>query len=483
MNQIFKKRAAPDPHLAAPYNTPALSICNDLVCAGKLHALNTVPAAGPNADTIYGAGWLDLLGPVAITLPAAEAADPHRYINILGMDVYGNVVFVMHRSDYPHVAPQPGYKFCVYNNPAHAATCNSAAFNGGFHSTQRHVFVITRVYSSGDTVPSCVDPVSAVPPSPHLVFRPGPDGCNMLEGINAAPVVAGTPAIDPWNVYHALMDPVNPNACGYSFQQPPCHGQNKNAFWNAVCMLIKESPPNADEGAYIDRKFTAFGIHSHGCDTHADGTYNLDYYSLTKYQDDVWNALVPAESTVGVNDWQHSNQWVMIPFTGQWVASEKNFADRANVAPNVPNSDSVYWLGFWDSRPDGQKTDLSLEGGTRYRIQFSPDQPIPIDFAKGGFWSFTIYNPSWYFMTHADKSPRSYRIHSRDSGVSADGVFTPPADIYIQANCTGTDNCLEAPATGEFRVVMRGYTSLPSFREGYPLPRIKKCGGAKNLGC
>jgi hypothetical protein len=456
---------------------------------------------GPNSDTLYGGGWTDLgTTPAAITFPTAENSDTNhmRYASVLAQDIYGNVHFVLHRTDFPARQNEsaPGFtnKICLFwdspQNPAragHNAACSGATFKAKRGVSQRHLFLVVRVFSTAEIQQGCIDAgtVAANPTNPTLwKFFPGFDGCNIIEGINASPVIAGTQVRDPFTDYQAYMAPSatgapNPATCSYVFQHAPCFGGDKNAFWNAVCKALEQSPPRTDEASYIDTYFCEeTGICSTGCRKNANGQYDLDYFTLTKKMDETWAKLAPAESTIGVNDWQKSNQWVVLPFDGHWVASADAFASRANAAPAIPTNDAVYWLGFWDSRPDGQKTALSCANGTRYRLQFNPEQPMPINFDQGGFWSVTVYNPVWFYNPAANKVSRSYRIHGREGGVI-------PADIYFAANCTGTDNCIEAPATGEFRAVLRFYMAKPEVLPGggYPMPRIKKCGGSKNQGC
>jgi len=268
--------------------------------------------------------------------------------------------------------------------------------------------------------------------------------------------------LNPWNEFKDLMSPV-PGACGsVSGDSIPCGhvGSNRNAYWDAVCKVLRLSPPSAAEAAYIDTHFGPLGIHSNGqCAPNYDALnagFDLGYGQL---------ASPASQQVTGAV----KQGWVYIPFSGTWTIDAPGIFTRAITAERLfymePNSVVAYWAKWTDS------TGVNLDGtgGAIYKITF-PGGPPPIT-PPPGFWSMTVYESNWFLHANA---ANKYMFHTQ-------GTPTPPT-IYLSGNnCVGAPtgtgfDCIPIP-TGFFRLLFRAYAGSAALSPlgGYVLPTVAHC--------
>jgi hypothetical protein len=468
MNNLAKRRAAL-PTTQQP--TPRLPVCNSKICSPVPNTLNGGPVVAPNIDTIYGGAQLDVTLPLILTVPPPTVTLPtnpnvflvgpndFRFYGVSFIDAYSNVVASVNRLFAPG---QGGGRFCLYSVDAHSTLiCDPVAAAGHFAwqgkvKVPRYVTAVARAWSTGNPSSNpCLDPQTNL-------FNPGIDGCNFLEFMTIANITA-PPAnlLNPWTEFKDLMSPV-PGACGLSSADAiPCGhvGGNRNAYWDAVCKVLRESPPSAGEAAYIDTHFGPLGIHSNGqCAPNyaaLNAGFDLGYGQL---------AAPAAQQTTGAV----KQGWVYIPFSGQWASdTATGLFLRAITAQRLffmePNNIVAYWAKFTDS------TGLSLDGtgGAIYKITFPGGAP-PVS-PPPGFWSMTVYEQNWFLHANA---ANKYMFHSQGG--------TPPT-IYLSNNCVGAPtgsgfDCIPIP-TGFFRLLFRSYAGSAALAPtgSYILPTVTHC--------
>jgi hypothetical protein len=437
---------------------PPIALCNSQLCSGTPFVLNPAPVVAPNVDTIYGGAQMDIANPAILQVPNPSALPPvanpgPRYYSINFVNAYTDIMATISNENYPH-----GGYFCLYITDTQKPACAGAAAQKGITLTAyiqlpRFTFALARVYSSGA-------------PSPAGC---GPDGCVMLNNIGIASIPVGQPTLDPFTVYFNLMAPTLSTACAYHYGQAPCANQNQNAFWTAVCTTMTLSPPSAQEGAYINTKFASMGLH-YGCTA-----ATLNFTALNAGFMDGYNALEEGESFVGISGHQRPNEWKYFPFNGKWGFLDADYLLRGVAASRlhflVDNHQSAYWAAYTDSRPPKQRTRLSCADGVEYRVQFSNESGVPVNYAENGFWSVTLYDPTWYLVSSTENI---YGVRSNvNTGLA-------PAGFIVSANCNGRSNCVNGPP-GPFQLLFRGYWPEAGLdAEGdYQLPKIQEC----NKGC
>lgn len=470
MNNLAKRRAAL-PTTQQP--TPRLPVCNSKICNPVPNTLNSAPVVAPNIDTIYGAAQLDLALPVLLTVPPPTVPVPGnptvflvgpndlRFYGVSFIDAYSNVVGALNRLAPPG---QGGGRFCLYSVPAHStAICDVAAAVGGFTwqgkvLLPRFTTAVARAWSTGNpSTNPCLDPQTNM-------FNAGIDGCNFLEFMTIANLTA-PPAnlLNPWNEFKDLMSPV-PGACGLpTGDSIPCgHAlSNRNAYWDAVCKVLRLSPPSAAEAAYIDAHFGALGIHS-------NGQCNPDYAALNAGFDLGYGQLASPLSQQSSGAAKQG--WVYIPFNGQWASdTQAGQFLRAITTQRLfymePNSIVAYWAKWVDS----VGAPLDGTGGAIYKITF-PGGPVPVA-PPPGFWSMTVYEQNWFLHPNA---ANKYMFHAQ-SGV--------PPTIYLSNDCVGAPtgaglDCIPTP-TAAFRLLFRSYAGSAAMAPtgGYTLPVVQHCVG------
>jgi hypothetical protein len=469
MNNLAKRRAAL-PTTLQP--TPRLPICNSKICSPTPNTLNGGPVVAPNVDTIYGGAQLDVALPLMLTVPPPTVPLPtNPSINLIGpndlrfygvsfIDAYSNVVGSFNRLFPPG---QGGGRFCLYSVDAHSTViCDAVAAHAGFTwqgkmKLPRYVTAIARAWSTG--LPSgnpCLDPQTNL-------FNPGIDGCNFLEFMTITNITA-PPAdlLDPWTQYKNLMAPV-PGACGLSSaDNMPCShvGANRNAYWDAVCKVLRESPPSAAEAAYIDVNFAHLGIHSNGQCTPDYATLNAGFESGYGQL----ASLGTQEATGAVKQ-----GWVYLPFSGQWASgTAAGLFLRAVTAQRLffmePNTVVAYWARFTDSTGNV----LDGTGGAIYKITFPGGNP-PIS-PPPGFWSMTVYEQNWFLHGNAANKYTSHSLFSNSA----------PPTIYLSNTCAGAPtgtgvDCIPIPATF-FRLLFRAYAASAALAPtgNYILPTVAR---------
>jgi hypothetical protein len=473
MNTMSARRA----NIPPPGHVPPMGICNSNICSGQPWTLNPGPVVAPNVDTLYAAGFLDLSRFQLLQVPnnfdpAIGGAD--RYYSVTFLDMYMNNLMAITNKDHPN-----GGLFCLIYDSSQHVYCDMIAAHRPITAVltlPKTGLIIARVWSSGQ--PTAVSCRNDTLPAGEF----DPDGCAFLNNLGLANGGLGPqPAlITPFTTYKTWMAPPSPTTlgptCYYHYGQQPCGSaataDQQKQFWNAVCHVMSETAPNAAEAAYVNSKFgNAFGIWTTGCNI-TDSQYVL----LNKGFTTGYPAVDSSQDKVGILGHQNPNEWLYLPFDGTWAATETDLFTRAIASHRlhwmVTNAHSAYWAAFTDSRPPSQRNRLSCANDATYRVKFSDQGVVPVDYDYMGFWSVTVYDTTWFLVG----SSAVYGVRSNQAVI--------PQPFYISANCAGLSPCVPAP-NGEFQLLFRGYRPLAGLSaEGdYNLPKVQLCKGSKGQGC
>jgi hypothetical protein len=427
---------------------PEMQLAN---CAGDPSLLNPSPVIAPDVDTLESRAYLDLARAQTIQVGRpnlADSPDPegNRPYSIAFFDMYNNVRHVIDNTNYPN-----GGRIClIYQPETQQAICN--ALQGVVATVDTTVLLrIGSEHRATTCFQEGFDPAFHPP-------APGVDGCFTLDRVTFGNWGPWNPLLLPYNQYLPLMNPNSSAACAFTPGQPPCTNGNANAFWDAVCQVLQESPASGAEASYIDSNFAALGITSTGCGT-------LNYAGLNAGMTAGYQSMQSGQATTGKVGNLRSTEWISIPFNGTWDATEAGFLLRAQAAFRLqfllPGSKAAYWAAFTDSRPAGQRAPLSGANGAVYRVQIPNEQNVPVSFAQFGSWGLSVYTPDWFTSTNG----APYGRYSITSG--------NPLSFYLAANCTGLSDCIVVP-NGPFRLLFRGYQPQAGLAGdgNYRLPKV-----------
>lgn len=118
-----------------------------------------------------------------------------------------------------------------------------------------------------------------------------------------------------------------------------------------------------------------------------------------------------------------------------------------------------------------------LQGRYRYEMRFEKGQLPPVDSAKGGFWSLTMYDRD-YFMTPTSPNGRhnigTVNLDAKELQFADDGSLTLVLSHTEPTDPTGRANWLPAP-DDQFALLLRAYVpTQPIFDGSYRLPDVRR---------
>lgn len=118
-----------------------------------------------------------------------------------------------------------------------------------------------------------------------------------------------------------------------------------------------------------------------------------------------------------------------------------------------------------------------LQGRYRYTMRFEKGQLPPVDPAKGGFWSLTMYDRD-YFMLPTSPNGRhnigTVNLDANELAFADDGSLTLILSHDEPADAEGKANWLPAPAD-QFALLLRAYVPTePILDSSYVLPDVER---------
>jgi hypothetical protein len=298
-------------------------------------------AAGPNIDTLYGFGWLDLAaGPQIIAVPDTR----DRYYSIQLLDVYGDSFAYIGRR-------ATGTRAGAFALTAPGWTGTLPSGVTAIPAPTGTVLALLRTLVSG---PADLPAARAI----HAAYTTGP--------LSAWPAgrQAGTVRAEALNVFPAID-----------------LGNAGVGYFDELDALVGRYPPLPEDTANFAR-LRPLGIGS--------GPRSAD-------QAGVLAAAVPgayarvrarglANATV-VNGWRSNLR--IVPFIRDpWARAANNI-----VGPGAHIREEALYFHA-GSGPDGRP----LDGAGAYRLRFAPGQTPPVD----AFWSLILYDRNFFLFDNPD---------------------------------------------------------------------------------
>jgi hypothetical protein len=118
-----------------------------------------------------------------------------------------------------------------------------------------------------------------------------------------------------------------------------------------------------------------------------------------------------------------------------------------------------------------------LYGRYRYTMTFSKDALPPLDHAKGGFWSLTMYDQDYYMLPTSPNGRHNIGTVNLDANelkFGADGSLTLYLSHTQPAGEDAQANWLPAPQ-GQFALIVRAYVPTTPVLDGtYKLPNVQE---------
>jgi len=116
-----------------------------------------------------------------------------------------------------------------------------------------------------------------------------------------------------------------------------------------------------------------------------------------------------------------------------------------------------------------------LQGRYRYTMRFEKDQLPPVDRAKGGFWSLTMYDRDYYMMPTSPNGRHNIGTVNLDANelvFADDGSLTLILSSEEPEDAQGKANWLPAPSD-QFALIVRAYVPTETILDGrYALPNV-----------
>lgn len=364
----------------------------------------------PNSDTLYSNAFLDLRnGPVTISYPASHG----RYVVLQFLDAYTNVIGNI-GSRTTGFGPTsvtlvpPGYHGPV---PAGAHRLQSTTWD---------VWMLGRILDTGNQWP----PAQLLQAQTRLTVGPR----------------VGYPAVVPPRLS-------TPTCTGRSPQKLDADG---TVFFDELAdVLAADPPPAADRSVVTSLASVGVTPGSRPGSGPDAGVLAAGRRVGTHTVDDAV-----------ADNLSHHGSWTTLATAGHFGT---DYATRAAVARWAlaanEQGESRYFLSAVDS------TGAAFTGTKSYRLHLPARSPlVPVDAAKGGWWSVTMYDASNFLVPnpigrYSLGSNPSALTRNPDGSVDIVLSSTPPRDLRM------LPNWLPAP-NGAFRLIFRQY--VPTDLQWFP---------------
>lgn len=120
-----------------------------------------------------------------------------------------------------------------------------------------------------------------------------------------------------------------------------------------------------------------------------------------------------------------------------------------------------------------------LQGRYSYAVTFPKGGLPPVDRARGGFWSLTMYDQDYYMVTPSPNGRNNLGTVNLDADelvFAEDGSLTLTLSRHEPADPIARANWLPAPA-GQFALLVRAYVPTEAILTGaYALPEVTRAG-------
>ncbi|MEJ2816332.1 DUF1254 domain-containing protein [Caulobacter sp. CCG-8] len=201
--------------------------------------------------------------------------------------------------------------------------------------------------------------------------------------------------------------------------------------------------------------------------------------------DPAWKALIDRVALVAESELFESAKYhqVGVGAGGGWQRQENGGAwgtdwfGRAQAAVIY-----IYVNDFHEAVYFVRGTDAKgalLQGRYTYAVTFPKGGLPPVDRARGGFWSLSMYDQDYYFLTPSPNGRNNLGTVNLDADelvFNADGSLTLTLSNREPADPAARANWLPAPA-GQFALLVRTYVPTEAILSGaYVLPEVTRAG-------
>ena len=118
-----------------------------------------------------------------------------------------------------------------------------------------------------------------------------------------------------------------------------------------------------------------------------------------------------------------------------------------------------------------------LDGKHRYTMTFPKDALPPVDRARGGFWSLSMYDKDYFMLPKSPNGRTNVGTVSLDANelkFATDGSLTIHMSHEPPSNADARTNWLPAP-DGQFALIVRAYVPTQALLNGsYKLPNVAR---------
>ena len=397
----------------------------------------------PNADTIYGAGFADLAVDAVVVQTPTDAPDGH-YWTIQIVDLFTTVTHQLGSA-----SKTPGGKFLLVGPD----------WNGdkpeGFIDVLRSPTNIAVLMGRSFTAHSAEAKAQARA---------------VLNQIGVYPLAQNTPDLRTFDceavarnkVYPPPLTPEIIAADPDILRIRPVHAAR---FWDDLETALDANPAVSPQDAPMaDQARTLLALRA---------------------SDPAWKALIDRVALVAESELFESAKYhqVGVGAGGGWQRQENGGAwgtdwfgrALAAVIYIYVNDfhEAVYFVRGTDARG------ALLQGRYTYTVTFPKDGLPPVDPARGGFWSLSMYDQDYYFLSPSPNGRNNLGTVNLDADelvFNADGSLALTLSHREPAAATARANWLPAPE-GQFALLVRAYVPTEAILSGaYVLPEVARAG-------
>src|SRR6476659_7974623 len=395
----------------------------------------------PNNDTIYGAGFADLTSDSAVIQTPTEVPDGH-YWTIQIVDLFTNVTHQLGSA-----SGTPGGKLLLVGPD----------WNGekpeGFVDVLRSPTTFAGVFGRSFT--------ARTPDAKARARR-------VLNQIGMMPLSQDQPGPLTFDCVASARNKVFPPGLTEEIVTADpdvlrVRPVDATTFWDDLEEALDFNPAvGADDASMAEQARSLLALRK------ADPTWKalLDHTAL---QADTELHSGATYTQVGVDV---GNGWQRQPNAGLWGTDWFGRAQAAVIYIFVNDfHEALYFIRGTDDR------NSVLFGRYRYTMTFPPGALPPVDAARGGFWSLTMYDQDYYMPAESPNGRHNIgtvNLDANELAFAPDGSLTlhmshkPPTETAAQANW------LPAP-DGQFALIVRAYVPTePLLDTTYKLPNVQR---------
>lgn len=240
----------------------------------------------------------------------------------------------------------------------------------------------------------------------------------------------------------------------------PVHGER---FWDDLEKALDANPKvGVNDAAMADQARTLLGLRQ------SDPRWKalLDRAALTADAELYEGARYDQVGTDAGNGWQRQENG------GDWGTDWYGRALAAVIYIYVNHyREATYLIRGTDAEG------ALLQGRYRYTMRFEKGQLPPINTAKGGFWSLTMYDRDYFMMPTSPNGRHNIgtvNLDANELAFGADGSLTLVLSHEEPADAEGRANWLPAP-DDQFALLLRTYVPNEAILSGsYVLPNVER---------